>query len=361
MNLRDLRCFLAVAETGAAGRAASALGLAQSTVSSRLARLEETLGTALFRRTAIGFVPTPAGRRLERLAEPLLEEADFALDYVFRGAFLAPTTVTVGLIDALPGVDLRRAVARAGRLLRAREPHVRVRFARVGTGEAAASDIRLALVPAAAPERAGAVRVADRWLAVGLAESQLPAGGETATALLEGARAGVPALPDAVLAALAGAVPGLRLVRLDAEDVQPHHALGLRKDLVVLLPRGLASAGFVQPRLRLARLAPSPADPAYELWCAATAPPHVRRLLDLLAQELRRLVAAPVAAPAGGAPARPRLALLHALDRDLGLRAHGGLHERHGGGDEDVVTGLRPARSPEHVAAAEEGVEDVLE
>ena len=108
MNLRDLRCFLAVAETGAAGRAASALGLAQSTVSSRLARLEETLGTALFRRTAIGFVQRPAGRRLERLAEPLLEEADFALDCVFRGAFLA---VPRGQVEAAYACGMSRALA----------------------------------------------------------------------------------------------------------------------------------------------------------------------------------------------------------------------------------------------------------
>src|SRR5690349_8332728 len=64
IELEDLRVFLAATEHGSFGRAAVALGLAQPSVSNRLAALERRLGRALFSRSARGITLTPAGERL---------------------------------------------------------------------------------------------------------------------------------------------------------------------------------------------------------------------------------------------------------------------------------------------------------
>ncbi len=49
-NLRHLRVFLAIAETGSITRAAEAARLSQPAVTQGLTRLEAALGAALFRR-----------------------------------------------------------------------------------------------------------------------------------------------------------------------------------------------------------------------------------------------------------------------------------------------------------------------
>jgi LysR family transcriptional regulator, cell division regulator len=64
MGAGDLRVFEAVARLGGMNRAAAELHTVQSNVTSRIRRLEEELGTALFQRNSRGVVLTPAGRRL---------------------------------------------------------------------------------------------------------------------------------------------------------------------------------------------------------------------------------------------------------------------------------------------------------
>lgn len=64
MDLRYLRAFTAVAETGGISAAADRLGYAQSTLSMQVRRLEDELGAQLLRRTSTGAQLTDAGRRL---------------------------------------------------------------------------------------------------------------------------------------------------------------------------------------------------------------------------------------------------------------------------------------------------------
>ncbi|MGB8843575.1 MAG: LysR family transcriptional regulator, partial [Aliidongia sp.] len=64
MNLRDLRYLLAVAEHQHFGRAATACGVSQPTLSVQIRKLEELLGVALFERTNKNVAPTAACERL---------------------------------------------------------------------------------------------------------------------------------------------------------------------------------------------------------------------------------------------------------------------------------------------------------
>ena len=63
MELRHLRYFVAVAETGNLSRAAEKLFIAQPPLSVQIRQLEEEMGTALF-------VRHPKGVRLTRQASP---------------------------------------------------------------------------------------------------------------------------------------------------------------------------------------------------------------------------------------------------------------------------------------------------
>lgn len=65
----DLRITLAAARAGSIVGAARALDVSASTVSRRLAALEETLAVRLFERTAQGLEATPSGQTLIELAE----------------------------------------------------------------------------------------------------------------------------------------------------------------------------------------------------------------------------------------------------------------------------------------------------
>ena len=67
-ELRELRYFHSVAQTGNFGRAARALNIGQPNVSYQVQKLEQELGTQLLIRHGRGVTLTPAGSRLmERL------------------------------------------------------------------------------------------------------------------------------------------------------------------------------------------------------------------------------------------------------------------------------------------------------
>jgi DNA-binding transcriptional LysR family regulator len=90
----DLRFFLGVCRYKTVSAAGQHLGVDHATVSRRIARLEQALNSKLFEHRQTGFVPTGAGRRLQRLAEVVeasinaceaeLSDADSALEGVVR-------------------------------------------------------------------------------------------------------------------------------------------------------------------------------------------------------------------------------------------------------------------------------------
>ncbi|MDX1335519.1 MAG: LysR family transcriptional regulator [Gammaproteobacteria bacterium] len=78
MDINQARTFLAIVAHGSFLEAAQQLSLTQSTVSARIQRLEEELGSCLFKRNRSGASLTPAGRRFLEYAKRLVTTADQA-------------------------------------------------------------------------------------------------------------------------------------------------------------------------------------------------------------------------------------------------------------------------------------------
>ena len=74
LELRHLRAFVAVVETGGHTRAARRLGVSQSTVSETLTSLERALGTELFRKGVRGVALTRSGEALLPHARRILAQ-----------------------------------------------------------------------------------------------------------------------------------------------------------------------------------------------------------------------------------------------------------------------------------------------
>lgn len=82
MELRQLRYFVAVAETGNISRAAQKIFLTQPALSRQIKALEDGLGQCLLERKAHSVHLTPAGEAMLREARELLRHADQAAERV---------------------------------------------------------------------------------------------------------------------------------------------------------------------------------------------------------------------------------------------------------------------------------------
>lgn len=134
MELRHLRAFLTVAETGNVTRAADILNLVQPAVSRQIQLLEEDIGAPLFERERHGMVLTEAGQSLIGFARRAMLELERARAEI-AGTALGEISgfVTMGLlpstVDTLsgalvatvaatyPGIRIRIAVGYAGTLM----------------------------------------------------------------------------------------------------------------------------------------------------------------------------------------------------------------------------------------------------
>jgi DNA-binding transcriptional LysR family regulator len=79
-HLADLAAFVVVAREKSFTRAASQLGITQSTLSHTIRRLEARIGLRLLSRTTRSVSPTEAGERLLRTVQPAFEQIDTELD-----------------------------------------------------------------------------------------------------------------------------------------------------------------------------------------------------------------------------------------------------------------------------------------
>lgn len=100
MELRQLRYFVRIIETGSMGRAALDLNIGVSALSQQMARTENELAIRLLQRTSRGVMPTSAGLAFYSQAQLALRHADDAV-LAAREARLSGH-VSVGMAPAPP-------------------------------------------------------------------------------------------------------------------------------------------------------------------------------------------------------------------------------------------------------------------
>jgi LysR family hydrogen peroxide-inducible transcriptional activator len=133
-DLRQLECFCAVARLGSFTKAAEELGVAQSSLSEQISKLELGLASVLFERLARRIELTPAGDALLPKAQAMLQDAAALPHYletvrtesggVLRvGAiptilpyFIAPRLRS--FVEKFPGIDLHLREAPTGELIK---------------------------------------------------------------------------------------------------------------------------------------------------------------------------------------------------------------------------------------------------
>jgi DNA-binding transcriptional LysR family regulator len=135
MELRHVRYFLAIVDTGSFTRAASVLGIAQPALSQALNRMERELGIRLFERSRRGATLTPAGLAIVddmRLSVARLDAAAHRASEIGaqRAGRLTIGFVSAALFDTLP---------RAIRALRAAAPDIELVMREMSNAEQASA------------------------------------------------------------------------------------------------------------------------------------------------------------------------------------------------------------------------------
>lgn len=134
MDLKQLRAFVFVAETGSVTRAAAQLNVVQPAVTRQLQLLEEDLGAPLFVRGRGGMALTDAGRTMLEYARRILDEVERARTEIRPTQGPVQGIVNVGILASAaqllstdlvtevkrhyPGIRLRLAVGYAGHLFK---------------------------------------------------------------------------------------------------------------------------------------------------------------------------------------------------------------------------------------------------
>jgi DNA-binding transcriptional LysR family regulator len=189
MELRHLRYFAAVAETGNLSRAAEKLFIAQPPLSLQIRQLEEELGVVLFTRHPKGVRLTTAGQSLLPEARQLLERAGRLPELAQAAGSRAGGSVTLGYVPSASSTVLPDLV----RQLRKSHPTVTI-----GLREMISDEQNEALV--AGHIDAGIARSASRHARVSVACQ----------------------IPDAFCLALAGAEARAAAPTLDLRDYAGH-------------------------------------------------------------------------------------------------------------------------------------------
>lgn len=122
LELRHLRVFLTVVETGAHTRAARALGISQSTVSETLSALERALGTALFRKAGKVTMLTLAGDALLPYAKRTLALTSELMTELSKVSNDVSASLVVAAVESLGTYVLPSRLA----ALRERWPNARI-------------------------------------------------------------------------------------------------------------------------------------------------------------------------------------------------------------------------------------------
>ena len=130
LELRHLRCFVAVAERGQVSAAADALHLAQPAVSQTIGQLEREVGVALFQRHPRGVELTRAGEDLLPNARATLLSSEDAFQTARAHAREQRRQLVVGFLPPLTSVamEILAAYERA-------QPSINVEIKQIGFGD----------------------------------------------------------------------------------------------------------------------------------------------------------------------------------------------------------------------------------
>ena len=102
-TFKQIRYFVAAAETGQISRAAAELNVTQSAVTVAIRQLEEQLGLTLFRRSSAGVTVTQEGTELLRLGRDMLSTAEQALHLKRAQGHDAAGVLRVGVTYTVAG------------------------------------------------------------------------------------------------------------------------------------------------------------------------------------------------------------------------------------------------------------------
>lgn len=149
MELRQLRCVVAVAEELHFGRAARRMHMSQAPLSAQIQRIERELGHRLFERTTRSVRLTPVGEEFYNRAVDILERADAATAHLDRVRAGRAGRLRVGFASSASYSILPGAVRRFREL---------------------AADVDLHLVPLTSAEQAE--RLQDRSLDLGIVRGE---------------------------------------------------------------------------------------------------------------------------------------------------------------------------------------------
>jgi DNA-binding transcriptional LysR family regulator len=124
MDVRQLRCFIAVAEELHFGRAAERLGLAPPALSRQISSLEDELGVGLFTRTTRQVALTRAGLIMLEEAKGILVKMEHASRAVRAASLASGKVIRIGAIDAASSSFVPEALAS----FRERFPGIEIKF-----------------------------------------------------------------------------------------------------------------------------------------------------------------------------------------------------------------------------------------
>lgn len=113
MELRQLKYFVCIVESGSLSRASKSLHVAQPALSGQVARLESELGVRLLTRTVRGVTPTEAGTAVFAHAKAVLKQLEETRAIAIQADSGLSGAVALGLpwtVASLIGLDLLRRV-----------------------------------------------------------------------------------------------------------------------------------------------------------------------------------------------------------------------------------------------------------
>ena len=116
LSLRQIRYFIAIAETGSVSAAAQAVHISQSTLTTAIKQLEEDLAVSLFSRHAKGMELTHQGHQFLRQAHLIMASVENARRSLQQTSTEISGELTIGVTSMVAGYFLADLLARFQRI-----------------------------------------------------------------------------------------------------------------------------------------------------------------------------------------------------------------------------------------------------